>query len=89
MNKRSLLASGVILAAFASVDGCFHRTRIGPMVSPPRDLDSVATAKWVDAQRAACPGVLQMLVDEGSVRDLDGVFRYHSPLVGVQCVSRR
>jgi len=78
----------VVLAVTSVLCAC-HRgqasPRIGDLVRLPRDLDSVATAKWVDAQRAACPGRLQLLFDEGAeVRD--GVARNHSPLAGVQCV---
>lgn len=87
MNRRRLLAAG-FLVAFACLDGCLHRAaRIGPYVSPPQGLDSLGTAKWIDAQRAACPGHLQFMSDYGgAARDFDGVARYHSPLVEVRCI---
>lgn len=69
--------------------GCFVRRHSGlaydQIISPPAGLDSLATVKWVDKQRAACRGRLLMLVDEGSVRDLDRPARYQSSLVGVEC----
>jgi hypothetical protein len=80
----------LLMLALTSLLGACHRgqasLRIGDQVSPPPGLDSIATARWVDAQRAACPGVLKFQVDPGFARDLDGVARYHSWLAGVQCV---
>jgi len=90
--SRTLLARSVILVALTVLHGCFHRAqsglRIGDQVSPPRGLDSAATAKWVETQRAACPGRLRFLVDEGVIAaDTSRVARYHQSLAAVQCVA--
>jgi hypothetical protein len=91
---RDLLA-GSLLVAFICLGGCFHRARpslqIGDQLSLPRELDSVGIAKWVDAQRRACPGRLNLMFDEGgAMRYFDArVARYQSSLVAVQCVGRQ
>lgn len=98
MSKINLVSASAIVVAVACLGGCFHRSgRIGELVNLPPGLDSAATAKWVEAQRAACHGKLFLLLDEGgAVRDFDKapitdkppVARYYTALVGAQCNSR-
>lgn len=79
---RSLPLVVVMLAVV--VAGCVHSghaLRFGEEVSPPKGLDSVGVAKWVVQQRAACPGRLNLLFDEGgNARDFDtSVVPHQSP----------
>jgi hypothetical protein len=74
------------------LDACFHRTRatlrIGDQVNRPPGLDSEATAKWVDAQRVACPGRVRLVFDEGvDAADLSRAARYQPFLAAAQCVA--
>jgi hypothetical protein len=74
------------------LDACFHRTqatlRIGDQVNRPPGLDSVATGRWVDAQRVACPGRVRLVFDEGVVAaDMSRVARYRPFLAVAQCVA--
>jgi hypothetical protein len=92
MDRGRLLTTLATLAALVPLGGCYHHARqtlrIGGEVSPPAGLDSVGTAKWIDAQRAACPGRLRFLVDEMPIVQLDGgPATYHSFIVAVQCTA--
>lgn len=98
MNTVKCVAVSASVVAFACLGGCFHRAGpTGQLVNVPRGLDSAATVKWVEAQRAACHGKLFLLFDEGgAVRDFDKpsgadkrpVARYYTGLAGAQCNSR-
>ena len=85
---RSLQLVVVVLAIV--VAGCVHSghaLRFGEEVSPPKGLDSAGVAKWIGQQRAACPGNLNLLRDEGgTMRNYGGSpVPYQSPLIAVVC----
>lgn len=85
---RSLQLVVVVLAVV--VAGCVHSghaLRFGEQVSTPKGLDSAGVAKWLVQQRAACPGILNLLFDEGGTARNYGssTFTYQSPLVAVVC----
>lgn len=91
------MARGIMIAATLCTLlslGCLSRRRASDsasVVSVPAGLDSIGLAHWVDRQRAACPGNLILLRDEGGVtRDFDSASgrptaTFRSSLVGVQC----
>jgi len=84
---RSTLVVGLVAIALS---GCFRQSRralrIGDEVSPPFGLDSLATAKWIAQQRAACPGALHFMIDHMPTVSLDGSpVPYQSGIVAVVC----
>ena len=89
------MARGIIIAATLCTTllsfGCRSRTAPDSAVVPvPSGLDSTSLARWVDRQRAACPGHLALLFDEGGqTRDLDSTAgrstRFRTTLASVQC----
>jgi hypothetical protein len=80
---------GLLLGAVAC-----PQPRIDAAVKPvPADLDSAATDRWLAAERRACRGTFETLIDEGAVAqrtppDSATTFRYFRRVTGVRCGSR-
>jgi hypothetical protein len=75
--------------------GCYRRSpasmRFGEQVPLPRAIasDSVATAKWLAEQKAACPG--DLITSEGGLLEFSFDGRpvpYHSHILYVTCERR-
>jgi hypothetical protein len=84
---RAAFALGVILSA-----ACARPAADGAVKPVPTGLDSAATVRWVAAERRACRGVFETLVDEGlatqaTQRESAGTVRYFQRVTGVRCTS--
>lgn len=78
---------GFFVLVFAA-GACAHAPA-DVMKPVPADLDSAGTARWVAAERRACRGVFEMVVDEGEVARPDSTrtFHYIRRVAGVRCHS--
>jgi hypothetical protein len=83
---RTFIAVGVILAAVACA-----RPPVEVAVKPvPAALDSAEAALWVAAERRACRGRFETIIDESVIapatnRDSTPTLRYVQRVSGVRC----